>query len=54
MSIEHAMELQHLRSELAAARTVVSRAINVLEAVKIALQEDDTDEAMRLIEEATS
>lgn len=52
-SIADQMEITHLESQLASARTTVSRAINFLEQVKIALQEDDIDEAMRLINEAT-
>jgi phosphopantothenate synthetase len=53
MSIEHAMEVQQLRDELAHARRVVSRAINMLEQVRIALEDGDTDEALRIITEAT-
>ena len=53
-NIETQMELQRLNSELSAARTLVSRAINALEEVKIALEEDDVDEALRIINEATA
>jgi len=53
MSIEHAMEVQQLRDELQHARSVVSRAINTLEQVRLALEDDDIDEALRIITEAT-
>lgn len=51
--IEAQMKIQQLEGQLAAARTVVSRSINVLEQVKIALEDDDMEEAMRIIKEAT-
>jgi DNA-binding XRE family transcriptional regulator len=54
VSLVHEMELQELRDQLAHARNTVSRAINVLQQVRVALEEDDTDEALRLITEATS
>lgn len=54
MSIEHELELQELRDQLASVRNTVSRAINVLEQVRIAIEEDDFNEALRLIQEATS
>lgn len=46
------MELAQLRSENQRARNLVSRAVNTLEQVKIALDEEDYDEAMRLVNEA--
>jgi hypothetical protein len=51
--IADTMRIVKLEDELRAARTVVSRAINTLEQVKIAIEEDDTEEALRLIKEAT-
>lgn len=57
-TIEDAMTIQHLRSQVDHQRNVVSnvvsRAINVLEQVKIAVEEGDTNEALRLITEATA
>lgn len=53
MSIELQMEVTRLKGELSSMRNTVSRAINVLEQVKIAIEEDDTEEAIRLIDEAT-
>lgn len=54
MSIEHELEVQELRDQLASARNTVSRAINVLEQVRIAIEEGDDAEALRLIQEATT
>lgn len=53
MSIDLQMEVAQLKGQLSSMRTIVSRAINVLEQVKIAIEEDDTEEALRLIDEAT-
>jgi hypothetical protein len=47
------MKIVELEGQLTAARNVVSRSINVLEQVKIALEEDDTEEALHIIREAT-
>lgn len=44
------MRIVELESQLTSARTMFSHAINVLEQVKIAIEEDDTDEALRLID----
>lgn len=52
-SIEAQMKIVELESQLTAARRLVSRSINVLEQVKIALEEDNTEEALRIITEAT-
>jgi DNA-binding XRE family transcriptional regulator len=54
MRLAEKLEMAALRNELDHARITVSRAINVLEQVKIAIEEGDTDEALRLIAEATS
>lgn len=52
-SIQHTMELNKARSERDAARHVVSRAIQVLHQARVALEEDDTEEALSIIEAAT-
>ena len=52
MSIELEMQIVQLRSEISHLRTVVSRSINILEQVKIALEDDDHDEALKLVSEA--
>lgn len=54
MDIGEQMEFQQLRDENSRMRTVVSRSINILEQVKIALEEDDTEEALRIVQEATA
>lgn len=52
-AIGQQMEIVELQEQLNCARNVVSRSINYLEQVKLALEEDDTAEAMRIILEAT-
>lgn len=54
MSIELQMKVTELQDENSHLRNLVSRSINILSQVKVALEEDDTDEAMRLIDEAIS
>lgn len=54
MSVDLVMRVQELEGQLQSARITVSRSINVLEQVKIALEEDDHNEALRLINEAVS
>lgn len=55
MSMEQEFKIVQLEGQLAQAKTVVSRAINVLEQVRIALEDDeDPEEALRLIKEATN
>jgi hypothetical protein len=47
--MELEMEIVQLRGELSHVRNVCMRFINVLIEVKQAIDEDDTDEALRLI-----
>lgn len=51
-SLAYELKIASLNSQLNNARTTVSRAINILEQVKIAIEEDDLEEALELIEGA--
>ena len=51
MSIAEQMLKQRAADAEAQARTFITRTRNTMEAVKIAIQEGDDDEAIRLIEE---
>jgi len=52
-AIKKDMRIASLESELSDARRLVSRAICTLLQVRVAIEEDDVDEALRIIEEAT-
>ena len=46
------LEVTQLRSQVSSMRTLVSRTINVLEQIQLALEEDDYEEALRIVKEA--
>jgi hypothetical protein len=51
-SLEDQMLIEDLNFKLTNCRVVVSRSINIMELISIALDEDDIDEARRIIKEA--
>ena len=51
-NIGQAMQIVKLEGELSRVKTLVSRTINVLIEVRMAVQEEDYDEAMSLLNDA--
>lgn len=47
------LKVVRLEGDVSALRTRISMLINLVEQVRIALEEDDSDEALRIINEAS-
>lgn len=53
MSMKDTMRIVKLEAKVKVAHQQYSMALNLIEQVKVALEEDDPEEALRLIEEAS-